>query len=121
LAQWEATGKLLRGWGLAEQGYGEEGMIQMCQGMAAYRATGSQLGLPHYLSLLAEVYTKIGQREEARHTLAEAHSVVHKTGGRYCEAELYWLHGEFLLWPSRELGLPSAPLRKKLRLVCMRP
>jgi predicted ATPase len=109
LAQWDATGKLLRGWGLAEQGYGEEGMIQMCQGMAAYRATGSQLGLPHYLSLLAEVYIKLGQREEARHTLAEALSVVHKTGGRYCEAELYWLHGELLLWPSRGTGLQFAP------------
>jgi predicted ATPase len=109
LAQWEATGKLLRGWGLAAQGYGEEGLTQMCQGMAAYRATGSQLGLPHYLSLLAEVYTKIGQREEARHTLAEALSVVQKTGGRYCEAELYWLHGELLLWPSRGAGFHSAP------------
>ena len=39
-AQWEATGKLLRGWALAERGQGEEAITQMCQGMAAYRTTG---------------------------------------------------------------------------------
>jgi predicted ATPase len=113
LAQWEATGKLLRGWGLAEQGCGEEGMTQICQGMAAYRATGSQLGLPHYLSLLAEVYTKVGQTEEARNTLAEALSVVHKTKGRYYEAELYWLNGELLLRQSRGAGIQSAPAQEE--------
>jgi predicted ATPase len=98
--QWVGTGQMLRGWALAEQEQVEEGLAQLCQGMTAYRDTGSKLGLPHYLSLLAEGYMKVGQAEEAYNTLAEALSVVHATEGHFCEAELYWLKGTFLLWPS---------------------
>jgi predicted ATPase len=121
-AQWVATGKLLRGWVLAEQGQGEEGITQMCQGMAAYRATGSQLGLPHYLLLLAEAYTKVGRIKEADTVSAEALAVVHKTGGRYCEAGLYGLKGELLLGQAREGGSGSAPVQEEaeawLRRAC---
>ncbi|MBI3303507.1 MAG: AAA family ATPase, partial [Deltaproteobacteria bacterium] len=35
-----ATETILRGWALAEQGQGEEGIAEMRQGLAAYRATG---------------------------------------------------------------------------------
>ncbi|MFL5513104.1 MAG: AAA family ATPase, partial [Gemmatimonadales bacterium] len=36
---WAAAGTILRGWALAMQGQGEAGMAQVCQGIAAYRAT----------------------------------------------------------------------------------
>ena len=42
-AFWLALGTILRGWALAEQGQGEEGIAQMRQGLAAYRATGAEL------------------------------------------------------------------------------
>jgi predicted ATPase len=35
-----AWGMILRGWALAEQGQEEKGIAQMCQGLAARRATG---------------------------------------------------------------------------------
>jgi len=114
LAQWMATGKLLRGWVLAEQGQGEVGIAQMDQGMAAYRVTGSQLGLPHYLALLAEAYAKVGHTEVAGEALAEALLVVHRTGGRYCEAELYWLKAELLRWQSRESGSQPVPTQEEI-------
>jgi class 3 adenylate cyclase/predicted ATPase len=114
LAQWMATGKLLRGWVLAEQGQGEAGIAQMDQGMAAYRATGSQLGLPHYLALLAEAYAKVGHTEVAGKALAEALLVVHRTGGRYYEAELYWLKAELLRWQSRESGSQPVPTQEEV-------
>jgi class 3 adenylate cyclase/predicted ATPase len=121
LAQWMATGKLLRGWVLAEQGQGEAGIAQMDQGMAAYRATGSQLGLPHYLALLAEAYTKVGYTEVAGRALAEALLVVHRTGGRHYEAELYWLKVELLRWQSREnAGANLSLRRKRLRPGCVK-
>jgi tetratricopeptide (TPR) repeat protein len=53
-----ATGGVLRGWALAEQGQMEEGIAQMHQGMVAYRATGAELGRPLWLALLAEAYEK---------------------------------------------------------------
>ena len=37
-----AIGTILQGWALAEQGQGEEGIAQMHQGMARFRATGSR-------------------------------------------------------------------------------
>ena len=35
-------GTVLRGWALAMQGQGEEGMAQMRQGLVAFRATGAE-------------------------------------------------------------------------------
>ena len=40
---WVAGGTILRGWALAMQGQGEEGMAQVRQGIAAWRATGAAL------------------------------------------------------------------------------
>ena len=38
-----ARGTILRGWALAVQGQGEEGIAQMRQGLAAWRATGAEV------------------------------------------------------------------------------
>ena len=91
-----AWGTMLRGWVLAEQGE-EVGIAQICQGLTAYQATGSGFFRPYYLGLLAEAYAKEGQAEEGLSVLAEALAVVHKTGERLYEAELYRLQGELLL------------------------
>jgi class 3 adenylate cyclase/tetratricopeptide (TPR) repeat protein len=41
-----ALGTILRGWALAEKGAGEEGMAQICQGSATWRATGTEACRP---------------------------------------------------------------------------
>ena len=51
-AQRTATGTILRGGALAEQGQRQEGIEQICQGLTAFRATRSEVGLPQYASLL---------------------------------------------------------------------
>jgi predicted ATPase len=94
---WLASGTILRGWALAEQGQGKEGITQIRQGLAAYRATGSEISRPYYLTLLAEAYGKVGQPGEGLTTLAEALAVVDNTGERWWEAELYRLKGELTL------------------------
>jgi class 3 adenylate cyclase/predicted ATPase len=94
---WLAMGTILRGWAMAEQDQEEEGIAQMRQGLAAYRATGAELRRPYYISLLAEAYGKEGQAEEGLNTLAEALNTVNKTGERWYEAELFRLKGELLL------------------------
>ena len=92
-----AWGTIWRGWALAEQGQGEEGIAQIRQGLAAMRATGAEHGLTYFLALLAEVYGKVGQTEEGLTVLTEALAVVNKTGERVYEAELYRLKGELTL------------------------
>ncbi len=92
-----AFGTVLRGWALAEQGQEEEGIAQIRQGLAAYRATGAETGRPCFLALLAEAYGKGGQAEEGLTVLAEALAPVNKNEDRYYEAELYRLKGQLTL------------------------
>src|SRR5262249_30212889 len=71
-AYWLAMGTILRGWALAEQGQGEAEVAQMRQGLAAWRATGTELRRPYYLALLAEVCGKAGQAEAGLAALTDA-------------------------------------------------
>ena len=107
---WLAMGTILRGWAIAEQGQEEEGIAQMRQGLAAYRATGAELRRPDYISLLAEAYGKEGQAEEGLNLLAQALNTVNKTGERWYEAELFRLKGEFLL--KSEIQAPQSEIEK---------
>jgi predicted ATPase len=94
---WVAMGTLLRGWALAMHGRGEEGMAQMHQGLATWRAMGVVVGQPSFLAMLAEAQGEAGQAEAGLHTLAEAFALVAQTGERYYEVELYRLQGELAL------------------------
>jgi predicted ATPase len=110
---WVAEGTILRGWALAEQGRGEEGIVQVRQGLAAYRATGAELAWTNWLALLAGAYWKVGQAEEGLSVLAEALIAVDKSGERFYEAELYRLKGELTLQKfqvsSSKFQVPPSP------------
>jgi predicted ATPase len=88
---------ILRGWALAEQGQGAEGIALIRQGLTAWRATGAELERSYFLALLVEAYGTGGQIEEGLSGVAEALAVVDKTGERFYEAELYRLYGELSL------------------------
>jgi class 3 adenylate cyclase/predicted ATPase len=92
-----AGGRILRGWALVEQGQREEGIVEIRQGLAAWRATGAEYALPSYLALLAAAYGEVGQVEEGLSVLAEALAIVDKTGECQSEAELYRLKGTLTL------------------------
>ena len=92
----------MQGWALAAQGQGAEGIVQLHQGLAAWRATGSENSRPYFLGLLAEAYGQVGQGEEGLTVLAEALTATHNRGERYYEAQLHRLKGELLLALSRE-------------------
>ena len=92
-----AVGPIMRGWALAMQGQGAEGLTQLCQGLDAYQATVAAFQRPHFLSLLAEVHRSLGQPEAGVTALREALTLVEQTGERYYAAELHRLKGELLL------------------------
>jgi predicted ATPase len=94
---WWAEGAIRRGWALAAQEQGEDGITQIRQGLAAYRAIGAEVLQSYYLAILVEAYGTVGQTEEALTVLTEALATVHTTGERFYEAELHRLQGE-LLW-----------------------
>lgn len=92
-----AVGRMWQGWTLAEQGQVEKGVAQIRRGLATYQASGAELSRPDFLALLVEAQRKGEQVEEGLSLLAEAITLVDKTGARSCEAELYRLKGELLL------------------------
>jgi predicted ATPase len=108
-----AWGTILQGWALAArtpepgagQGQREEGIGQIQQGLAAFRATGAEANRPYFLALLAVASAQAGQREAGLTWLAEALAVVDDTGERRWEAELHRLKGELLL--ARATGLET--------------
>jgi predicted ATPase len=90
---WVAGGTSLRGWALALQGQSEEGMAQVRQGIAAWRATGAVLHVPYFCTLLADVADYLVHPEDGLQALAEAHTLVEQHDERYWEAEVCRLRG----------------------------
>jgi predicted ATPase len=95
--QWVAYGMSVRGWVLAMQGQGEEGLAQIRRGIAAYRTTGAALLVPYFCTMLAEVSDHLGHPEDGLQALAEAHTLVEQQEIRYWEAEVCRLRGVLLL------------------------
>ena len=103
--QWAAMGTSFRGWALAMQGQGEEGMAQVHQGIAAWRATGAALFVPYLCTVLADVCDRLGHTADGLQALAEAHTLVEQHEERWWEAEVCRLRGVVLL---RQPGTPQA-------------
>ena len=101
-----AVGTIQRGWALAVQGQGEAGLAHIRQGLEAHQDTGTDLGQPYRLALLAEAAGYAGQADEGLRVLAEALALVEHTGERQWEAELYRLKGVLLLSHTAGVGLP---------------
>jgi predicted ATPase len=92
-----AWGLLPWGWALAQQGAVTEGIAQIRQGFAGWRATGAGVAWPWFLALLAEACGTVGQLDKGLRALEEALAAVqHNEEGHY-EAEVYRLKGELLL------------------------
>ena len=98
---WLGMGTMLRGWALAGQEHGAESLSQIREGLAAWRAMGSELWRSHFLALLAEAYGKDEQVEEGLSTVAEGLAFVERTEERFYEPELYRLKGELTLQESK--------------------
>ena len=92
-----AMATVLRGWALAIQEEGTEGIVQLRQGLASYRASGAAAFGTYYLALLAERYEQAKQPEEGLCVVGEALALVEKSGERWWEAELHRLNGLLLL------------------------
>ena len=108
LVFYQAMATITRCWTLIEQGQPEDALEQMHQGLAALRSTGVEIIRPQLLALLADALGKMGQPEKGLRVAEEALEVVHQSGERNCEAELYRLKGELLLTKPAEPILAEA-------------
>jgi predicted ATPase len=94
---WRAQGTIFRGWVRVENGDVAEGVSLLRSGSTAFRATGAELWMPHYIALLARACEIVGQIEEAMTLLDDALEIVERTGERWFAAELYRHKGQLLL------------------------
>ena len=92
-----AWGASFRGWALALQGQGEEGIAQIRQGIATCRATGAEVVVPYFYTMLAEASAHLGHPADGLQALAEAHALVEQHEERWWEAEVCRLRGVLLL------------------------
>jgi predicted ATPase len=97
---WRAQGAIFRGWVKVENGDVAEGISLLRSGSTAFRATGAELWMPHYIALLARACEIAGQIEEAMSLLDDALEIVERTGERWFAAELNRHKGQLLLRQS---------------------
>ena len=101
-ARFVAFGAFFRGWALAAQGPGVEGIAQIRQGLDASRATGTMVGID--VHALAEAYGQVGQVRR-RIAPAAGASGDGRHHGEHWTAERHRVHGELLLRQT----VPDAP------------
>jgi predicted ATPase len=94
---WRAQGAICRGWINVKNGELTEGISLLRGGCAIYRATGSEVLVPHYIALLAGAYEIAGQLDESLALFDEALQIVERTGECWLEAELNRQKGQLLL------------------------
>ena len=106
-----AGGTILRGWALAEQGQGEEGITQIRQGIDALQSLGAGLLQVVFPAMVAEACAKVGQVKEGLRAVARAVDAMDHTGEHFLEAEIHRLKGELLLRQEGKSGSPAAAYR----------
>ncbi|RLC60629.1 MAG: hypothetical protein DRI80_10610 [Chloroflexota bacterium] len=96
-ALYRAWGMCVKGRALTEQGWMEEGIANLREGVAACKSVGIIASHTQQLANFAEACKNAGQIEEGLSAVAEALALVEETGERHFEAELYLLRGELML------------------------
>jgi predicted ATPase len=94
---WRAQGTIFRAWVTVKNGDVAEGISLLRSGSSAYRTTGAESRMPHYIALLARACEIAGQIEEALTLLDDALQIVERTGERWFAAELCRHKGQLLL------------------------
>jgi predicted ATPase len=95
--QWLLFGKVFDAWFQIEQRGGEAAIAQLRGAIAEYRATGNELYVPGFFSLLATALLKQGAADEGLAAVADAQAMAETTGTRLWDSDYHRLKGELLL------------------------
>jgi predicted ATPase len=94
---WRTQAEIYRGWVKVKSGDVMGGMSLLRSASTAYRASGVELFVPHYIDLLAAAYEIAGQIEDGLILLDDALHIIERTGERWFAAELSRHKGQLLL------------------------
>src|SRR6516225_8424828 len=93
---WLAAGAIHRGWARSASGNTAEGITWIEHGIRDYRATGTTLSMPYFLSLKAEALYLAGRTSESLEPINEAEALAERLEQRDYFAELHRLRAVFL-------------------------
>jgi predicted ATPase len=93
---WAASATVVKGWVMARQGQGTDGLAMIHRGLEDWRNSGAEWMRPFFLGLLAEACALSGDAQRGLDALDEALAVVERTGERWPGAELHRLRGQLL-------------------------
>jgi len=96
-------GKVMLGWAKNEESPDSDGVELIRKGIAAWRATGADLVVPHFQQILAAALLENGDHVGALAAIEEALALIPATGDHSFEAECLRLKGD-LLWRRRSDG-----------------
>jgi len=99
---WHALGTIHKGAGMFLQGRTTEALPILLRGFHSFRATGAEVRVPFYLSMLGDAYTRYARFEDALKALNEGLAIAEKNDDRFQEAELHRLKGELSLAESTD-------------------
>jgi predicted ATPase len=109
---WHSWGVMLDGWVRTRRGQVAAGLAQMTDGLAAYRATGAEVGVAHFLVTLAEAHVEAKDAETGLRLIDEALTLLQRNGNRYFEPEAWRVRGQILLEMARSSRAgPVGPVR----------
>jgi predicted ATPase len=94
---WRAWGTIYRGWVKVKNGDVTEGTSLLRSGSSAYRSTGAEIWMPHFIAFQARACEIAGQVEEAVALLEDALRIADRTGECWLAAELNRHKGQLLL------------------------
>ena len=104
--EWQAWGRWLHGWAIAELGDTKGGVSEMEAGIAGFLQIGGVPRQAFTLAMLTKGYEKLGRIDEGLALLDEMLARIERSGERLDEAELYRVKGELL-----DASSPSARLQ----------
>jgi serine/threonine protein kinase/tetratricopeptide (TPR) repeat protein len=113
---WLATGTIHRGWARSASGDTAEGLPWIEQGIKDFRASGTVLARPYYLSLKAEALHLADRTLEALGAINEAEALAGRFDHRDFCAELHRLRGVFLAALGAEETKIEASLCEAIRI-----
>jgi adenylate cyclase len=103
LSLWNGLAHAFHGWALSDRGDCVQGLAELREGTAAWRATGNRHFTPFLLALQAEAALKAHVLEVGRAALTDGLTIASSGGDTYWLAELHRLAGE-LSWAAGEDG-----------------
>ncbi len=94
---WKVGGMLVQGCLLVITGKASDAVRVITSGLSAWRATGTTVWIPAYLSYLTRAYVELGQFDEASRRINEAMIAVQTTNESWYEADIHRIAGEIAL------------------------